>query len=120
MAIVPLETVKEHVRVDGDAEDAILAVYRDAAEAQIIDYLDRPIYPVGTVLPAEAEEGYEPFAITADPAIIAAVLLMTALLYEGREAGGEGNAAPPMNVRMLLAPWRVWRLTEDEVTYADI
>lgn len=114
MAIVDLETVKKHLRVFHNDEDAEIGLYRDAAESIITEYLDREVVAAGST-PAQLD------GIAATPAIVSAILLVTGDLYEVREPdpGSKGDAVLPRAVRMLLAPWRVWR-TVDEINVAPI
>jgi hypothetical protein len=109
MAILDLDTVKKHLRVFHSDEDAEIGLYRDAAESIITEYLDREVVAVGAA-PAQ------PDGVTATPAIISAILLVTGDLYEVREPDpdAKGDAVLPRAVRMLLAPWRVWRTSVDD------
>lgn len=109
MPIVDLETVKKHLRVFHDDEDAEIGIYRDAAESIIAEYLDREV--VANDATPTAEDG-----IAAAPAIVSAILLVTGDLYEVREPDPKatGDAVLPRAVRMLLAPWRVWRTVADD------
>lgn len=118
MAIVDLDTLKKHLRVLHDDEDAEIEIYGAAAEAVVIEHLDRIVVAAHVALPVEGEPGYDPDAITATPTIVAAILLVTGDLYEVREPDPKlvGNAVLPRAVRMLLAPWRIWRpFKEDEI-----
>jgi len=112
MPIVELDTIKKHLRVFHDDEDAEIGIYRDAAESIVTQYLDREVVAVG-VTPT-ATDGIE-----ATPAIVSAILLVTGDLYEVREPDpdAKGNAVLPRAVRMLLAPWRVWRTPVED--YVD-
>ena len=114
MPLVDLPTLKTHLRVDHSDDDALISAYATAAESAIVEYLDRPVSPIGTVLPVVGETGYDATAIVVTPAIIVAVLLMCGTLYEGREASGAGDAVFPSDVRALLAPWRVWRMMDED------
>ena len=109
MAIVDLETVKRHLRVFHSDEDIEIGLYRDAAESIIAEHLDREVVPADET--PSADDG-----IAATPAIVSAILLVTGDLYEVREPDPEskGDAVLPRAVRMLLAPWRVWRTVDDD------
>ncbi len=109
MPIVDLETVKKHLRVFHPDEDAEIGIYRDAAESIITEYLDREVVAVGAT--PTADDG-----IAASASIVSAILLVTGDLYEVREPDPKatGDAVLPRAVRMLLAPWRVWRTLADD------
>lgn len=109
MPIVDLETVKKHLRVFHDDEDAEIGIYRDAAESIIAEYLDREVVAIGAT--PTADDG-----IAATASIVSAILLVTGDLYEVREPDPKatGDAVLPRAVRMLLAPWRVWRTPVDD------
>lgn len=109
MPIVDLETVKKHLRVFHDDEDAEIELYRDAAESIITEYLDREVIATGGT--PVADDG-----IVASASIVSAILLVTGDLYEAREPDPKatGDAVLPRAVRMLLAPWRVWRTPVDD------
>ncbi|UHS56837.1 head-tail connector protein [Agrobacterium vaccinii] len=109
MPIVDLETVKKHLRVFHNDEDAEIEIYRDAAESIIAEYLDREVVAIGAT--PTADDG-----IAATASIVSAILLVTGDLYEVREPDPKatGDAVLPRAVRMLLAPWRVWRAPVDD------
>ncbi|WCK77567.1 head-tail connector protein [Agrobacterium fabrum] len=109
MPIVDLETVKKHLRVSHEDEDAEIGLYRDAAESIITQHLDREVVAAGET-PTDAD------GIAATPAIVSAILLVTGDLYEVREPDPKatGDAVLARAVRMLLAPWRVWRTVADD------
>ena len=109
MPIVDLETVKKHIRVFHSDEDAEIEIYRDAAESIITEYLDREVVAIGET-PTAAD------GIAASPAIVSAILLVAGDLYEVREPDPKaaGDAVLPRAVRMLLAPWRIWRTVADD------
>ncbi|NTA48151.1 phage gp6-like head-tail connector protein [Agrobacterium tumefaciens] len=109
MAIVDLETVKKHLRVFHEDEDTEIGLYRDAAESIVTQHLDREVVAAGET-PTAAD------GIAATPAIVSAILLVTGDLYEVREPdpNAAGDAVLPRAVRMLLAPWRVWRTVADD------
>ena len=104
MALLELDTVKSHLRVFHDDEDSQIEIYMAAAESIVTEYLDREVVATG-------ETPALPDGIAAGPAIVAAILLVTADLYENREPdmSAQGEVVLPRHVRALLAPWRVWR-----------
>lgn len=116
MVIIDLDTLKKHLRVLHDDEDAEIEIYGAAAEGIVVEYLDRPVVAADVVLPVEGEPGYDPDAINVTPTIVAAILLVTGDLYEVREPDPKlaGDAVLPRAVRMLLAPWRIWRTFPEE------
>lgn len=109
MPIVDLETVKKHLRVFHDDEDTEIGLYRDAAESMVTQHLDREVVAAGET-PTVTD------GVAATPAIVSAILLVTGELYEEREPDTKatGDAVLPRAVRMLLAPWRVWRTVADD------
>lgn len=117
MPLLELPLVKKHLRVMHDDEDAEIAIYQEAAETIVVAYLDRVVLATGP-LPVEGEEGYDETAIVLNSSITAAILLMTGDLYEVREPDpkfNDGDAVLPKSVRMLLAPWRVWRTFIEDI-----
>jgi hypothetical protein len=104
MALVPLETLKLHVRVDGDDEAVVLQVYLDAAEGAIAGYLCRKL------IAANATPAAGSMDLPLPPPVVAAILLLAGHLYEHRESVVTGTIATelPMTVRFLIAPYRVW------------
>lgn len=75
MTLIDLDTLKAHLRVLHDDEDAEIELYGAAAEAIVIEHLDRVVVAADATLPAEGEEGYDPNAIKVTKPIIAAILL---------------------------------------------
>lgn len=117
MPLIDRDTLKKHLRVLHDDEDAEIELYGAAAESIVTQHLDRVVVAADVVLPVEGEPGYDPDAISVTPTIVAAILLVTGDLYEVREPDPKlvGDAVLPRAVRMLLAPWRIWRpFKEDE------
>lgn len=109
MAFTDINLVKLHCRVDADDDDALVGAYLASAEQSVVDYIQRPVYPVGSAMPADGDPGYSPYQmIVADP-IVHAVLLLVAANYDDRDGqADEVNAVLPRPVRALLAPYRVW------------
>lgn len=111
MPLIPLATVKKHLRVDHDDDDEIIAVYQLAAENIVTEYVDRPLYEPGSTPPLPDESGYDATALIVPPSAVAAILLLIGDMYEIREPDAKlaGDAVLPRSVRALLAPWRIWR-----------
>lgn len=118
MPLVDLDTLKKHLRVLHDDEDAEIELYGAAAEAVVIEHLDRIVVGADATLPTEGEDGYDPDAMNVTPTVVAAILLVTGDLYEVREPDPKllGDAVLPRAVRMLLAPWRIWRTFKEDET----
>lgn len=120
MALVDLATLKKHLRVLHDDEDAEIELYGAAAESIVVEYLDRVVLGADADLPAEGETGFDPTAMQIAPPVTAAILLIAGDLYENREADPESQltvdkmAVLPRSVRTLLAPWRIWRTFDEQ------
>ena len=119
MALLDLPLVKKHLRVSFDDDDTEIALYLAAAESMVVETLDRPVAASGTVLPIVGETGYDETAIVVNPAIQAAILLVTGDLYEHRESATDLKIEDLPTVRRLIAPWRVWRKFEEDDCYGD-
>lgn len=106
MALLDLGILKKHLRVFHDDEDDEISVYQAAAEAIVVEYIDREVVVSGEPVSADG--------IVIAPPIVAAVLLVAADLYENREpvVDSQGDAVLPRHVRALLAPYRIWRALE--------
>lgn len=104
MSLVPLATFKLHLRVDGTVEDTAIQVYLDGAEAAVAGYLCRPLIAAGATPAPDSHE------LPIGPAVVSAVMLLGAHLYENREGVVTGTIATalPLSVQFLLAPYRVW------------
>ena len=91
MTITSLTLLKQHLNVDHDLDDALLAHKLAAAEAWVLGGVE-PTYAVDP-LPAPVTE---------------AILQLAALWYEQREAAaiGVSVAAIPFGVHDLLRPYR--------------
>lgn len=85
MAKVTLEEAKAHLRIEDDAEDALLSAYIDATEGYLASI---GVDMTGEPLPAPLK---------------AAVLLHTAGLYESR---GAGLVPQDKTWERLIAPYR--------------
>lgn len=105
--MIELGVVKQHLRVEGDHEDALVGVYLAAAVDAAERYLGRKLYvdqvPVDQV-PEDEEQG-----LVITPSITAAILLITGHLYENREEVVTGTIATrlPMTSESLLWPYRL-------------
>ena len=65
--ILDLATVKQHLRAEDDAEDALIGLYALAAEESAVAFLNRAVYA------NEAEQGADAAGIVLNAAITAAV-----------------------------------------------
>lgn len=99
--MIELGVVKQHLRVEGDHEDALVGVYLAAAVDAAERYIGRKLY-VDQV--PEEEQG-----LVITPSITAAILLITGHLYENREEVVTGTIATrlPMTSESLLWPYRL-------------
>lgn len=84
--ITSLATVKSHLRIDGNDEDALLQLYMAAAEAYVNEYCDTKTTP------------FTEFT----PTIQAAVLLVISDLYENRSSQIEKELYQNKTVELLL------------------
>lgn len=107
MPLLSLAQMKAHLRVFDDYDDEQIALYQAAAEAIVIEHIDREVVATGEPTTADG--------ISLVPPIAAAILLVAADLYENREPDmqSNGDAVLPKHVRALLAPYRVWRVLEN-------
>jgi uncharacterized phage protein (predicted DNA packaging) len=107
--MLDLDYVKLHLRADGDDEDALIALYSDAAEATAIHHMNRAVYTDQAALDAAiADEtvGSNPIVLTSNMRV--AMLLIVGHLYANREDVGAGAMAElPMGSRYLLEQHRV-------------
>lgn len=98
MAVLTLDEIKAHLRLDGDEENAQLTLLSEAAEDYAAQYLGRS-------LPWLDELG-APVAVPAS--VRAALLLITGDLYENREAAFVGvTRVDNPTVERLLHFYRV-------------
>ncbi|GFM73601.1 hypothetical protein PSCICL_45930 [Pseudomonas cichorii] len=92
--MLDLATVKVHLRVDGDEEDALIAGYIEAATAHVEQHCDRKLVETDPVEP-------EQMGLTGD--VKQAVLLLVGHWYANREAVAVGGlTAVPLAVDRLL------------------
>ena len=98
MAVLTLDEIKAHLRLDGSAEDAQLTLLGEAAEDYATQYLGRS-------LPWLDDEG-APVPVPAS--VRAALLLVIGDLYENREGAFVGvSRVDNPTVLRLLTPYRV-------------
>jgi uncharacterized phage protein (predicted DNA packaging) len=93
--MIDLATVKMHLRVDGDEEDALIGGYIEAAKAHVEQHCDRKLVEADPVEPAE-------MGLTSD--VVQAILLLVGHWYANREAVAVGTIATamPLAVERLL------------------
>lgn len=93
--MLDLATVKMHLRVDGDEEDALIGGYVAAAKAHVEQHCDRKLVETDPVEPEE-------MGLTGD--VQQAVLLLVGHWYANREAVAVGTIATamPLAVERLL------------------
>lgn len=109
MPLVPIETALAHLRADAGDEDALIALYLEAAEQAAADYLNRQVYPdAAAVAAAESAgtAGKDPMIVNA--AVKSAILLTLGHLHTNREdvVAGVSVAQLPSGARSLLRPHR--------------
>lgn len=108
MSLVDVPTAKLHLRVDDSAEDVLIQLYIEAAEASVVEFLNRNVYANQAAMDAAAEAPpAEPMVVNA--AVKAAILLLVGHLFHNREeaAVGLSVAALPVSSQRLLQPYRV-------------
>lgn len=93
--MLDMTTVKMHLRVDGDEEDALIGGYLEAAKAHVEQHCDRKLVEAAPVEPDE-------MGLTRD--VEQAILLLVGHWYSNREAVVVGGApsAVPLAVERLL------------------
>lgn len=93
--MLDMATVKMHLRVDGDEEDALIGGYLAAAKAHVEQHCDRKLVEADAVEPEE-------MGLTSD--IEQAILLLVGHWYATREAVVTGTiaTATPLAVERLL------------------
>ena len=100
--LLDLATVKQHLRAEDDAEDALIGLYALAAEESAVAFLNRNVYA------DEAAQGADIAGIVINAAITAAMLLIAGHLYANREdvVVGASVAKLPNGAQYLLQPYR--------------
>jgi len=100
--LVPLDTIKLHLRVDDDTEDGLIELYAESALAWALWYCDNPALETVGSFPASFK---------------AALLLLIGHSYAHREAVVTGTIASalPMAVESLLWSSRSFRRRDREV-----
>jgi len=88
MSFVSLDDIKSHLRITGNADDALLAIYADAACEHVAAFTRRE------------------WSEDVPASVKAAVLLLTADLYENREAQSPVTLQENKTVERLLWPYR--------------
>ncbi len=93
--MLDMTTVKMHLRVDGDEEDALIGSYLEAAKAHVEQHCDRQLVDADPLEP-------EQMGLTRD--VEQAILLLVGHWYSNREAVVVGGApsAVPLAVDRLL------------------
>lgn len=89
---ITLDEVKNYLRVDQDAEDALIGSLMDAATDAAADYLNLTPAELRAAMPAPVK---------------AAILLQVADLYENRERQGGEAYYQNRTYERLLNPYRV-------------
>lgn len=93
--MIELATVKLHLRVDGDEEDALIGGYLEGAKAHVEQHCDRKLVETDPIEPDE-------MGLTRD--VEQAILLLVGHWYANREAVAVGTIATamPLAVERLL------------------
>ncbi|KAF4558193.1 MULTISPECIES: head-tail connector protein [unclassified Pseudomonas] len=101
--MIDLDTVKSHLRVDGDEEDALIQAYTDAAFSTFEQWTNRKLIAEGEPLPEPAGN-----SIVITKAICQGALLLIGHWFMGREAVVTGTIATemPMATQALWGPHR--------------
>lgn len=96
-SFVGLDIFKKHVYADdiGDADDAILSLYLEAAETIVLRMTNRT-----------AEDLLEEGGGVMPPPLIHAMMLLGGHYYANREAVGSNTSALPYGVDFLVKPYR--------------
>ncbi|MDQ0455151.1 head-tail connector protein [Rhizobium paknamense] len=92
MTVVSLNLAKQHMKIDGTAEDELIALYLDGAETWISNYIGRPLTEFDP-LPADMK---------------IAILRLVSFYYECRNLATFGVSAQlaPMGVTSILDSYR--------------
>ena len=107
MSLLDIGTAKLHLRVDGDDEDDLIALYLTASELSAVEFLNRNVYATEADLEAAAEPN-EALPMVVNAAIKSAILLILGHLYANREEVVPGSVTKvPFGAHALLQPYRV-------------
>ncbi len=101
IAAVSLEEAKAHLRVDEDADDALIDSLCLAATQMAEHELQRPL------VTREGSEGYGE-ASDVPAAIKQWIKLQVGYMYEERAATAEGAVVERPGIGRLLDPYRTW------------
>lgn len=101
MTTITVSLAKQHMNIDGTADDELIGLYIDAAEAWLSNYIGKPIADFDPV-PGDLK---------------LAVLKLVAFYYEQREAVGFGVSMEiaPFGVTSIADSYRERWFGEDEV-----
>jgi len=101
--MIDLDTVKSHLRVDGDEEDSLIQGYTDAAFSTFEQWTNRKLIAEGEPLPDPVGS-----TLVITNAIRQGALLLIGHWYTGREAVVTGTIATemPMATQALWGPHR--------------
>lgn len=102
--MISLELAKLHARIDHNDEDTLLAVLLNAAVADCIAYLNRPVFMDETAR-AQADEMQQKIGIVLNAPIQAAMLQVFAYLYANRESENYQQGMPT-SAQKILASYR--------------
>ena len=104
MSILELALAKQHLRVDTDAEDALIQIDLNAAERSAASFCNRTFYADDTTMGADTDG----LVLPDEPAVMAAVLLTVGHLYENRSSVDTVQKQElPLGVASLLQPYRI-------------
>jgi hypothetical protein len=102
MKLITLEQAKQHLRVDGDAENALIEVYANAAERLVAEYANRNLYPNAGALvtalgsiSANVNEAYANYDV--------ARLAADSVTHPGERDFARGAAVMELDMRMAEA-----------------
>ncbi|MFT0866041.1 head-tail connector protein [Pseudomonas sp. CAM1A] len=101
--MIDLDTVKSHLRVDGDEEDALIQAYTDAAFSTFEQWTNRKLIAEGEPLPDPIGN-----ALAFRKSIQQGALLLIGHWYASRETVVTGTIATelPMATKALWGPHR--------------
>ncbi|MDZ3990372.1 head-tail connector protein [Pseudomonas sp. Teo4] len=101
--MIDLDTVKSHLRVDGDEEDALIQAYTDAAFSTFEQWTNRKLLAEGDPVPEPAGN-----VLVISNAIRQGALLLIGHWYSARETVVTGTIATemPMATQALWGPHR--------------